>query len=165
MLSSQEWVCSMKFFSPSVSRLSFSPSVSRLSFSPSVSRLSCSPSVSRLSFSPSVSRLSCSTEIEQINGKTVCLTDYIIRLILYTVHIIHQKDNINMDCREMECENVNWIQLMQPRSVVNTVLNISVAWEHKTIRLHVLCQRIMETEGISIVPNLCVWSLEKLYHF
>ena len=78
-------------------------------------------------FSLSVSRLSCIMKIEQINGKTVCLTDYIIRLILYTVHIIHQKDNINMDCREMECEDGEWIQLMQPSSVVNMVLNISVA--------------------------------------
>jgi len=47
-------------------------------------------------FSPSMSWLSCSVKIEQINCKIVCLTDYIIRVILYTVHIIHQKDNINM---------------------------------------------------------------------
>jgi len=57
-------------------------------------------------FSASLSWLSCSVKIEQINSKIVCLTHYIIRLILYTEHIIHQKDNINMDCREMECEDV-----------------------------------------------------------
>jgi hypothetical protein len=116
-------------------------------------------------FSTSVSRLSCTVKIEQINGKIVCLTDNIIRVILYTVHSIHQKDNINMDFREMECEDIKWIQLMQPSSLVNMVLNVSVAWEHKTIILLVLCQKIMEAEGISIVPNLCVWSPEKLYQF
>ena len=61
----------------------------------------------------------------------------------------------------MEYEDVKWIQLMQPGSVGNMVMNISVAWEHKTIRLHVLCQRIMDTEGTSDVLNLCVWSPEK----
>jgi len=66
-------------------------------------------------FSTSVSQLSCSVKIEQINGKIVCLTHYIIRVILYTVHSIHQKDNINMDFREMECEDVKWIQLMHPK--------------------------------------------------
>jgi len=113
-------------------------------------------------FSASVSRLSCSVKIEQINSKIVRLSGYIIRLILYTVHIIHQKDNINMDCREMECEDVKWIQLMQPTSVVNMVMNVTVAGEHRTIRLHALCQRILETEGISNVLNLCVWSPEKI---
>lgn len=116
-------------------------------------------------FSPSLSWLSCSVKIEQINGKIACLTDYIIRVILYTAHVIHEKDNINMDFREMEYEDVKWIQLIKPRSVVNMVMNVTVAWEHKTIRLHVLCQRIMEMEGISNVLNLCVWSSERLYHF
>jgi aspartate carbamoyltransferase regulatory subunit len=78
-------------------------------------------------FSTSVSRLFCTVKIEQINGKIVCLTDYIIRVILYTVHNFHQKDNINMDFIEMECEDVKWIQLMQPSSLVNMVLNVSVA--------------------------------------
>jgi aspartate carbamoyltransferase regulatory subunit len=70
---------------------------------------------------------SCFVKIEQINSKTVYLTDCIIRLILYIVRIIHQKDNIDMDFREMECEDVKWIQFMQPRSVVNIVMNASVA--------------------------------------
>jgi len=73
-------------------------------------------------YSVSLSWLSCSVKMEQINSKIVCLTHYIIRLILYTEHVIHQKDNINMDCREMECEDVKWIQLMQPRSVANMLL-------------------------------------------
>jgi len=78
-------------------------------------------------FSLSVSRLSCSVKIEQINCKIVYLTDYIIRVLLDIVHIIHQKDCINMDFREIDCEDVKWIQLMQPSSVVNIVLNVSVA--------------------------------------
>jgi hypothetical protein len=67
-----------------------------------------------------------------------------------------------MDFREMECEDVQWVELMQHRSVVNMVMNTSVASEHKSIRLDVLCLRIMETEGIGNVPNLFVWSHEKI---
>jgi hypothetical protein len=110
----------------------------------------------------SVSLLCCFVKIGKFNSKIVCLTECIIRLILYIVHIIHQKDNIDMDFREMECEDVQWVQLMQRRSVVNMVMNTSVTWEHKTIRLHVLCLRIMETEGIGNVPNLFVSSHEKI---
>ena len=120
MLSSQEWVCCMKLFSPSVSRLSYS------------------------------------VKIEQINGKIDCLTDYIIRVILFPVHIIHQNDNIIMDCRERECEDVKWIQLMQPMSVVNVVLNVSVAWEHKLLDC-MYCVKELWRQKISVLFQICVF--------
>jgi hypothetical protein len=78
-------------------------------------------------YSQSVSLLSCFEKIEQFNSKMVCLTDCVIRLILYIVHIIHQKDNIDMDFREMECKGVQCVQLTQRTSVVNMVMNTSVA--------------------------------------